>query len=251
MPSLESNKTPSWPKQILAWIEAHPHLVTALFALAPLGFMLRDLAYDWLTANPIQELTFRTGKVGLVLLVGSLACSPLNAISGLRFALKIRRDLGLFGFLYISLHLLIFTALDLGLDVALIVSATSQKLFVLAGMASFALLIPLAITSTKGWQRRLGKRWKPLHKLVYLALPIAALHYVWLVKADIRTPLAYAAIIGLLLLARVPAVRGWMSSLRRRVETGLRGPAAGKQKQNPFPRYPPAKPGDISEKSIL
>ena len=154
--------------------------------------------------------------MGLVLLVASLASTPLNAILGFRFGLKIRRDLGLFGFLYISLHLLIFAALDLGLDVALIVNAISQKVFVLAGMASFALLIPLAITSTKGWQRRLGRRWKPLHKLVYLALPLAALHYVWLVKADIRTPLAYAALIGLLLLARVPAVRGWLSGLRRK-----------------------------------
>ncbi len=209
-------KAPSLPTRIWAWIEAHPHLVTAVFALAPLGFMLRDLSYDWLTANPIQELTYRTGKVGLVLLVASLASTPLNAILGFRFGLKIRRDLGLFGFLYISLHLLIFAALDLGLDITLIVNAISQKVFVLAGMASFALLIPLAITSTKGWQRRLGRRWKPLHKLVYLALPLAALHYVWLVKADIRTPLAYAALIGLLLLARVPAVRGWLSGLRRK-----------------------------------
>lgn len=216
MSATAPGKAPSLPTRIRAWIEAHPHLVTAVFALAPLGFMLRDLSYDWLTANPIQELTFRTGKVGLVLLVASLASTPLNAILGFRFGLKIRRDLGLFGFLYISLHLLIFTALDLGLDVALIVNAISQKVFVLAGMASFALLIPLAITSTKGWQRRLGRRWKPLHKLVYLALPLAALHYVWLVKADIRTPLAYAALIGLLLLARVPAVRGWLSGLRRK-----------------------------------
>lgn len=216
MPAIASSKTPSLPSQILAWIALHPHLVTAVFALAPLGFMLRDLAYGWLTVNPIQELTLRTGKVGLVLLVGSLACSPLNSILGFRFALKIRRDLGLFGFLYIGLHLLIFAALDLGLDIALIVNATSQKVFVLAGMASFGLLIPLAITSTKGWQRRLGKRWKLLHKLFYLAMPIAALHYVWLVKADIRPPLAYAAIIGLLLLARVPAVRGWIGGLRRR-----------------------------------
>ncbi len=118
-------------------------------------------------------------------------------------------------------------------------------------MAAFALLIPLAITSTKGWQRRLGKRWKPQHKLVYLALPLAALHYVWLVKADIRTPLAYAAVIGLLLLARVPVVRGWLVALRRLLESRLRGSAARKHKQDLFPRYPPAKPGDISEKRIL
>jgi sulfoxide reductase heme-binding subunit YedZ len=217
MKSNAQSRVAAAPARAWAWVEAHPHLVTAVFALAPLGFMLRDLSLDWLTANPIQELTFRTGKVGLVLLVASLACTPLHAFLRLRIALKIRRDLGLFGFLYIALHLLVFSALDLGLDARLIVNAVSQKVFVLAGMASFALMIPLAITSTKGWQRRLGKRWKPLHKLVYLALPIAALHYVWLVKADIRTPLAYAAIIGLLLLARVPAVRGWLGGLRRRI----------------------------------
>ena len=232
MKSNAQSRVSAAPARVWAWIEAHPHLVTAVFALAPLGFMLRDLSYDWLTANPIQELTFRTGKVGLVLLVASLACTPLHTFLGLRMALKIRRDLGLFGFLYIALHLLVFSALDLGLDGRLIVNAISQKVFVLAGMASFALMIPLAITSTKGWQRRLGKRWKPLHKLVYLALPIAALHYVWLVKADIRAPLAYAAIIGLLLLARVPAVRNWINGLRRRFEMRLHGPAAKKRPQN-------------------
>ena len=205
--------------QIGHFFDSHPHLVTAVAALIPLAVMVVDGLGDRLTFNPIQELTFRTGKVGLVLLVASLACAPLNTLAGLRIGLKIRRDLGLFGFLYISLHLLIFSVLDLGLDIGLIVNAISQKLFVLAGMAAFVLMIPLAITSTKGWQKRLGKRWKSLHRLVYLALPIAAFHYVWLVKADIRPTLAYA----LLLLIRVPAIRGWVSGARRRLEARIRG----------------------------
>ncbi len=214
------------PAELLAqighFVDSHPHLLTAVAALVPLAVMVVDGLGDRLTVNPIQELTLRTGKVGLVLLVASLACAPLNTLAGLRIGLKIRRDLGLFGFFYISLHLLIFSVLDLGLDIGLIVSAISQKLFVLAGMAAFVLMIPLAITSTKGWQKRLGKRWKALHRLVYLALPIAAFHYVWLVKADIRPPLAYAAVIGLLLLLRVPAIRGWASGARRRLEARIR-----------------------------
>lgn len=197
-------------------VTTHPLWVTTIAALMPLVVGVVDAVGDRLTANPIQEITYRTGKSGLVLLVASLACTPLNAVAGFRLGLKLRRPLGLFGFFYIALHLLIFAALDLGLDFQLIAGAVTQKQYVLAGMASFALLVPLAVTSTRGWQRRLGKRWKAVHRLAYIALPLGALHYLWLVKADVRVPLAYAAVIGLLLVARIPAVRARLSALRGR-----------------------------------
>lgn len=208
----------------LGLVVAHPHACTAIASLIPLAVLCFDATRDRLTANPIQEITLRTGKTGLVLLVAALACTPLNTFFGFRLGLKLRRDLGLFGFLYIALHLMIFAVLDLGLDVQLIMGAVTQKQYVLAGLASFLLLVPLAITSTTGWQRRLGKRWKTLHRLVYVAVPIASLHYLWLVKADVRVPLAYAAIVGLLLLARVPVVRSRLSALggRLRVSPGSR-----------------------------
>lgn len=182
-------------------------LAAHLGALAPLAVMLWLFFTDGLTVNPIQDLTFRTGKAALVLLILSLACTPLNTLFGWRAALKLRRPLGLYGFFYVVLHFFIFIGLDYGFDLALIEGAIFEKRYALVGFAAFLLLLPLAITSTKGWQRRLGKAWKTLHKGVYLAVPLAIIHYVWLVKADVREPLAYGAVVAALLLVRVSAVK--------------------------------------------
>ena len=192
--------------------------LAALAAAIPLAVMLVDGLREGLTVNPIQELTLRTGKVGLVLLVAALACTPLNALLGWRFTLSLRRDLGLYGFGYIALHLAIFALVDLGLDLDLIARTVLQKPFVIAGSAAFLLLLPLAITSTRGWQRRLGRRWKGLHRLFYIAMPLAVLHYAWLVKADLRPPLAYAVGVAVLLLLRVSAVRRLFGPRRRGVD---------------------------------
>ena len=123
---------------------------------------------------------------------------------GIKQALPLRRPLGLYAFFYVCLHLLIFVGVDYGLDWQLIKEAIVEKRYVLVGFTAFLLLLPLAITSTKGWQRRLGKRWKKLHRLVYLAAPLAVIHFVWLVKADIREPLLYGAAVAALLLLRLP-----------------------------------------------
>lgn len=200
-------------------------------ALAPLALGLWDLAAGRLSVNPIQDLTHRSGYTALVLLVLSLACTPASALLGWKWALKLRRPLGLYAFLYAAVHLLIFAALDYVLDWGLIWEAVAEKRYVLAGFAAFLLLVPLAVTSTKGWQRRLGKRWRPLHRLVYLAAPLAVVHFVWLVKSDYREPLLFGAAVLLLLALRIPAVRRWGGGLR----AGARGKGAAGPQQSTDP----------------
>jgi len=182
----------------------------------PLALLLWDAYTDNLTFNPIQEITVRTGKTALILLVLSLAITPLHTVFGLRQLLPLRRPLGLYGFGYAALHLGIFVGLDYGFDAQLIGEAIAEKRYVLAGLAAFLLLLPLALTSTKGSMRRLGKRWKQLHRLVYVAAALVILHYVWLVKADIRQPLLYGAAVALLLVLRAPAVRRSITRFRQR-----------------------------------
>jgi sulfoxide reductase heme-binding subunit YedZ len=188
--------------------------LTHLAALTPLALLIWDGTHNRLTANPIQEITLRTGKTALVLLVLSLACTPLNRLLGLRQVVPLRRPLGLYAYFYAGLHLLTFVVIDYGLDFGLIQQAVVEKRYVLAGLAAFLLLTPLAITSTKGWMRRLGRRWKVVHRLIYLAVPLVILHYAWLSKGDvlrfsgdIRQPLLYGAAVALLLALRLPRKR--------------------------------------------
>ncbi len=185
-------------------------------ALIPLALIIVYAFTGHLTANPIQEATFRTGKTALTLLLLSLLCTPLNTLFGLKQVLPLRRTLGLYAFFYICIHLFIFAVVDYGLDWELIKQTIVEKRYVLVGFSAFLLLLPLALTSTKGWMRRLGKRWKQLHRLVYLAAVLVIIHFVWLVKADIREPLLYGAILGGLLLLRVPSVRRALTQLRYR-----------------------------------
>ncbi len=183
-------------------------------SLIPLALLLWDTFADNLTVNPIQDITFRTGKAALVLLVLSLACTPLNSVFGFKPALKVRRALGLYAFLYVCLHLLTFVGLDYGFDPGPIYEAIFEKRYALVGFAAFLILLSLAITSTQGWMKRLGKNWKRLHRLVYVAGLLVVIHYVWLVKSDIREPLTYGAIVGLLLIARIPAFKKGVMKLR-------------------------------------
>jgi sulfoxide reductase heme-binding subunit YedZ len=181
--------------------------VTHAGAWAPLALLIYDNYAGRLSVNPIQDITFRTGKAALVLLILSLACTPLNSLFGWRAAIKLRRPLGVYAFLYVVLHFLTFVYLDYGLDLGLIYEAIFEKRFALVGFAAFLILLPLALTSTKGWQRRLGRAWKSLHKGVYVAVLLAVIHYVWAVKSDIREPLAYGAVALSLLMVRLPAVK--------------------------------------------
>lgn len=207
-----------WP----GWATAS-QVAVHLASLAPLAALIWDGLHDQLTANPIQALTFRTGKVALVLLTLSLACTPLSAVFGLRQAVKWRRPLGVYAFCYAALHFFIFSVLDYGLDFGLIREAIFEKRYALVGFAAFLLLLPLALTSTRGWMKRLGKGWKRLHRAAYLAGILVVVHYVWLVKADRREPLLWGAAIGVLLLLRIPAVRRRIAQIRPRVARGRAG----------------------------
>jgi len=182
-------------------------VVTHLGSLLPLVAIVWALLTDTLTANPIQDVTFRTGKAALVLLMLSLAVTPFCTIFKFYKFNRIRRTLGLYAFFYVSLHFLIFVGLDYSFNLAYLREAIFEKRFALVGFAAFLILIPLAITSTKEWQKRLGKKWKLLHKGIYLAGLLAVIHFVWLVKSDIREPLAFGAVLAILLVLRIPAVK--------------------------------------------
>lgn len=189
-------------------------LLVHVGALVPLGWLAFDFLRNNLTVNPIQALTLRTGKYALVMLILSLACTPINTLTGFSAALKVRRALGLYAFMYASLHFLIFVGLDYGFDPALLREAIFEKRFALIGFSAFLILVALAVTSTRGWMKRLGKKWTRLHRLVYLAGILVIVHFTWSVKSDIRVPLLYGAAILLLLVVRIPPVRRAVSALR-------------------------------------
>jgi sulfoxide reductase heme-binding subunit YedZ len=183
-------------------------------ALIPLAVLIWSYSHGQLTADPIRAIILRTGKTALILLVLSLACTPVNSLFGFKPALKVRRALGLYAFLYAAIHLSVFVGLDYGFDPALLQDALLEKRYALVGFAAFLILLPLAITSTRGWMRRLGQTWKKLHQWVYLAALFVIIHFVWLVKADIREPLMYGAVVVALLAFRIPRVRQWVSRIR-------------------------------------
>jgi len=189
-------------------------LVTHIGAFIPLALLAWDYWGGQMSVNPVQDITLRTGKAALVLLVLSLACTPINSVFGFRPVLRVRRALGLYAFMYVGLHLLIFVGLDYGFDLLLIREAILEKRYALVGFAAFLILLPLALTSTKGWMRRLGKLWKRLHRAVYVAALLAVLHFVWLVKSDIREPLLFGAVVLVLLLLRISPIRRSVSHVR-------------------------------------
>ncbi|NJL35289.1 MAG: sulfoxide reductase heme-binding subunit YedZ [Chloroflexaceae bacterium] len=182
-------------------------LIAHIASLLPLILLIWDYATGGLGFNPIQEATFRSGKYALVLLVLSLAVTPLNMATGWREVVPLRKWFGLYAFMYVCVHFLIFVALDYVLDPQLIYQAIFEKPYALVGFAAFLLLVPLAITSTKGWMKRLGKNWKRLHRLVYAAMVLGLLHYIWVQKSDIREPLIWTALVVGLYVLRIPAVR--------------------------------------------
>ena len=177
-------------------------------ALLPLAWLALQFSQDQLTANPIREIQLRTGKYALNLLVLTLACTPVYNIFGFKPALQMRRTLGLYTFMYAALHLLNFVGLDYGFNFVLIKEGIADKPFALVGLAAFLILLPLAVTSTKGWVKRLGNNWQRLHRLLYAAGVLAVVHFIWLTKskADIRLPLVYGAIVALLLIVRIPVI---------------------------------------------
>ncbi|MDD9827161.1 MAG: sulfoxide reductase heme-binding subunit YedZ [Deltaproteobacteria bacterium] len=191
----------------MAWQAA---LVIA--CVAPLAWLIVRAAGGEL-AEPVEDITHLTGEWALRLLLASLAVTPLRRIFGWRGLAPFRRTLGLLAFGYALLHFATYLALDLGFDFAALAEDVGERLYITAGFAAFLLLLPLAITSTRGWQRRLGRRWLKLHRVVYAAGALAVLHFIWLVKADLRDPLLYAALLAVLLGVR--AHHAWRSRRAR------------------------------------
>ncbi len=176
-------------------------LFTAL--MTPLGLMVFDGLQNNLTADPIEELTHRTGIWALRFLCITLLMTPLKVITGSFVFIRVRRMLGLFTFFYTSLHLIIYVWLDLGLDWAHFLEDIIERTFITVGMLAWLLMLPMAITSNKRMLRKLGKSWKRIHQAIYLVILLGCLHFIWLVKSDITEPLIYTGIGLLLLLFRV------------------------------------------------
>lgn len=169
-----------------------------------------------LSVNPIQDLTYGTGLPALILLLLSLAVTPAVTVFGWNWAIPLRRWLGLYAFGYATVHMLIFTVVDYALDWAELYRQVLEKPYLLAGLGALLLLLPLALTSTKGWQKRLGRAWKDLHRAVYVAASLAVLHFALLVKADLTEPLIYAGLLAVLLALRLPPVRRRLSTFRQK-----------------------------------
>jgi methionine sulfoxide reductase heme-binding subunit len=188
-----------------------------LVCLAPVVWLAWAAVQGRLGANPISEITKETGTWTLRFVVLTLAITPVRKLTGWNLLVRYRRMLGLFAFFYGTLHLVTYIWLDQFFDVASITKDVLKRPFITVGFAAFLLMMPLAVTSTTGWIRRLGgKKWQALHRLVYATAVLGVVHYWWLVKADISRPLAYGAIIGTLLAARL-AVRGKAKPAARRV----------------------------------
>ena len=153
----------------------------------------------------------------------SLSITPLRKLTKQYWLIGVRRMIGLFAFFYGCLHFTTYIWLDKSFDVHEMIKDVYKRPFITAGFTAFVLLIPLALTSTKGWIRRLGKNWQRLHRLIYVTGIAAVIHYIWLVKADLRKPLQYAFVLGVLLIYRVAM---WISEARRKMTPAARSPRA-------------------------
>ena len=195
-----------------------------IYAWSALVILIFQFFTHNLTANPIQALEQRTGRHAITLLVLSLACTPLNTLFKWSELLKRRRALGLYAFMYATIHVLIFISLDYGIAWSTIVQTVFEKPYILVGATGFLLLVPLAFTSFDIWKKRLGKTWKRLHQLIYLIAPLLVLHYAWSKKGDffalqgeIVRPLIYGLIVILFLIMRISPVRKALASLPSRI----------------------------------
>jgi methionine sulfoxide reductase heme-binding subunit len=175
-----------------------------LACLVPLAFLGWDAYTQNLGANPIEKITHATGDWTIRFLLITLSITPARKLLKVPSLIRFRRMLGLFAFLYACLHFMTYVWLDKFFDVHAMLHDIAKRKFITVGLTAFVLLIPLAITSTAGWIRRLGgKRWQKLHQLIYVSAICGVIHYLWLVKADVRKPLEYGAILAVLLGYRI------------------------------------------------
>jgi sulfoxide reductase heme-binding subunit YedZ len=184
-------------------IAAFKPLVFVL-CLLPLAQLVWDAVHGTLGTDPVARLEHRSGDWALRLLLATLAVTPLRRLGGWHKIVRFRRMLGLFAFFYVSVHLTIYLAIDLGGFWSQLLGEIVKRPYITVGFAAWLLLIPLALTSTQGAMRRLGRNWQRLHRLAYLIALLGVLHYLWLVKADHREPALYLAVWIVLMLARLP-----------------------------------------------
>ncbi|HJS19985.1 MAG TPA: protein-methionine-sulfoxide reductase heme-binding subunit MsrQ [Anaerolineales bacterium] len=183
------------------------NIVVHIIAILPLLLT----TYEYFTGTlPIvldRHLVIRFGAAGMALLVASFSITPISILTGKTNLKPIRRPLGVYGFCYIALHLLAYAWLSNYFEWGLILRDIGERRAMSVGLLAFALLIPLALTSTNSWQRRLGRRWKQLHRLVYFAVPLSLLHYFWLERDIYDWVLVYTAWVAVLFAIRLPAIR--------------------------------------------
>jgi sulfoxide reductase heme-binding subunit YedZ len=178
--------------------------VVFLACLAPVAWLVWRGFHGELGANPIEAITHGTGDWTLRFLLITLAVTPLRKLTRQYWLISFRRMFGLFAFFYGFLHLMTYVWLDKFFDVHEMLKDIAKRRFITAGMTAFALMIPLALTSTKWSIRKLGgKRWQTLHRLIYFSAAAGVIHYIWLVKADLKKPLEYGAVLGVLVLYRI------------------------------------------------
>ncbi len=184
--------------------------------LVPLAVLGWKLFHGTLRPDPVERLTHTTGLTALILLLVSLAVTPLRRLTGFNVLLRFRRLIGLFAFTYVVLHFLIFLVFEHFFSWPSIAEDILERRYITVGFLAFLILIPVAATSTKGWIRRLGgKRWARLHQMVYVAAALAVLHFLWLVKLDTREPVIYASILIGLLAVRLRGARRDRTRARR------------------------------------
>jgi sulfoxide reductase heme-binding subunit YedZ len=200
-------------------------LVIHLSGWLPLVFTIAQVSTGNMTANPIQAVEQRLGRVAVYFLIAALACTPIVTLTGWREPIKRRRALGLYAFMYASLHFIVFAGLDYGFDIQQIAKLISEKTFILLGITAGLILLALAVTSFTWWMRRMGKGWQNLHRTIYLGGIIVVIHYAMARKTnisslsgDIIQPLIIGILLAILLLLRVPAIRKFASGLRHKVK---------------------------------
>jgi sulfoxide reductase heme-binding subunit YedZ len=187
-------------------VNPYPWLKPGVFigCLIPLALMIVDAARGQLGADPVAIALNRLGLLALICLLASMAATPLRLVGGWSWPLRLRRMLGLFAFFYALLHFSVYLGVDQGFALSAILQDITERKFITVGFAALLVLTPLAATSPHRIRRALGpKRWQRIHRLVYLAGTLAALHFIWRVKRDLTEPLLYATLLGALLLARL------------------------------------------------
>ena len=207
-------------KRRFPWLQIAVHIIGWL----PLALLIIYFFTDNLTVNPIQDIEQRLGRIAVYFLVATLAITPLYTVTGWRTVLPRRRALGLYTFFYASLHIMVFLGLDYAFNLSQIIPLLFGKLYLIAGVLAFSLLLPLAVTSFDYFIRRMGRNWKRLHWLIYPAGLVVVLHYAWSLKGNIFTlqgniiqPLIWGFVILVLLILRLSPLRRWISSTRRKL----------------------------------